>query len=207
MITGTGRSGTTFLVQLLTRLKLDTGFTEQDIELQNAPASRAGLEFDIRQPGVPYIVKNPSFCDYAAEVLKRGDIVLDHVFIPMRDIEAAAESRRHVVKERVSRMSFLDRVKYTLRPYHLAGGVVEGPGARRTQEEVLLMQMHSLLMALSEEAVPVTFLRFPRIVKDSRYLHGKLQPILNGMDFETFDAAFTRSVRPQLVHTFSKVDN
>lgn len=43
-------------------------------------------------PGAPYVVKSPWLCDYADEVLKRDDIEIEHVFIPMRDLHAAAQS-------------------------------------------------------------------------------------------------------------------
>ena len=51
IITGTGRTGTTFLVQLLTNLGLETGFTRQNMALfENA---RAGLEHDVRNGNAP----------------------------------------------------------------------------------------------------------------------------------------------------------
>ena len=63
MISGTGRAGTSFLVQLLTNLGLDTGVTPEKMKLdENA---RAGLEYDIRKADAPYIVKSPFFCDHA----------------------------------------------------------------------------------------------------------------------------------------------
>ena len=92
IISGTGRAGTSFLMQLLTRLGLPTGF-EGDDTLPH-PEARAGLEFDIRNPGAPYIAKSHFFCDFAPEVIDRDDIVIDYVFIPMRNLEAAAQSRR-----------------------------------------------------------------------------------------------------------------
>jgi len=67
VITGTGRAGTTFLVQLLTHLGLDTGFDVDTIDL--SPIARASLETDIRDPNAPYIVKSPFLCDLAEEVV------------------------------------------------------------------------------------------------------------------------------------------
>ena len=54
--------------------------------------ARAGLEQDVRNGNAPYIIKSPWFCDYAEEVLKRDDIQIEHIFVPMRDLHAAAES-------------------------------------------------------------------------------------------------------------------
>ena len=42
---------------------------------------------------VPIIVKNPWFVDYADEVISRNDIKIEHIIVPMRNLDAAAESR------------------------------------------------------------------------------------------------------------------
>lgn len=55
IISGTGRAGTTFLVELLTQLGLDT----QADKLGYSINAHAGLEADITLPNAPYIVKNP----------------------------------------------------------------------------------------------------------------------------------------------------
>lgn len=88
VISGTGRAGTSFLVCLLTRLGLDTGFSEADLALDEC--SRAGLERDIRKPA-PYIAKAPWLCVTINEVLERDDIVIEHAIIPLL-------SRRHTLQ-------------------------------------------------------------------------------------------------------------
>ncbi|MEK6322241.1 MAG: hypothetical protein AABN33_11210 [Acidobacteriota bacterium] len=62
VISGTGRAGTTFLVQLLTHLGLNTGLDVNTMELY--PIARAGLEMDIRDANAPYIVKDPFLNNY-----------------------------------------------------------------------------------------------------------------------------------------------
>ena len=52
LITGTGRTGTTFLVQLLTNLGLDTGYTRQNMTLFEY--ARAGLEHNVTHKNAPY---------------------------------------------------------------------------------------------------------------------------------------------------------
>jgi hypothetical protein len=111
VITGTGRAGTTFLVELLTHLGLDTGFTPDTLSDRKVGVARAGLEHDIRQAGCPYVAKSPWFCDYAEEALSRDDLVVERIFVPMRDLFAAAESRRQVENAAVSRLSFLKRLR------------------------------------------------------------------------------------------------
>jgi hypothetical protein len=208
VITGTGRSGTTFLVELLTYLGLDTGFSAENIEAKRYhKIARAGLEHDIRREGCPFIVKNPQFCNYVEEVFHRDDIVIEHIFVPMRDLSAAAESRRYVTKSSVSALTFGERLKYMVRFKVFPGGLLDkGSDKPGKQEEELLTQMYKLMLAASDTAIPVSFMRYPRIVKDCPYLFEKLKPILPGITYESFSEVFNKTVRPDLVHSFTKND-
>jgi hypothetical protein len=206
VITGTGRAGTTFLIELLTHLGLDTGFSSSDFGLKNREA-RAGLERDIRRESCPFIVKSPRFCYYADEVIHRSDIVIEHIFIPVRDLYAAAESRRYVTKANLMMLSMLERLKRRLKPKPFKGGLWKthssDPGK---QEVILLSQIYQLLLALSHTKIPVTFMHYPRIVKDCGYLYDKLRPILRDNPPETFSAVFRKTVSPNLVHSFGEND-
>jgi hypothetical protein len=203
VISGTGRAGTTFLVQLLTRLGLETGFTCQTMDIdQNA---RAGLEHDLRESQPPYIVKSPWFIDYAEEVLTRTDMLIEHVFIPMRDLRAAAESRRYVAECAEAKLSLLGRLRRRIKPVAVPGGLWHTRRARQ-QEQILSQQFYKLALALSAAEVPVTLLRYPRLVRDSAYLHKKLAPILGTISYARFQTAFEQTVRPDWVHSFSDRD-
>jgi acetyl esterase/lipase len=205
VITGTGRAGTTFLVQLLTYLGLDTGFTPQDVDKHVRTTSRAGLEHDIRDDSAPYIVKSPWFCDHGAQVLKRDDILIEHVFIPMRNLRAAAESRRYVQETTASEVSPISRLVSRLKPSWVHGGLWH-TSRQGEQEDVLLRQLYRLALALSESSVPVTFMHYPTVVKDSAYLYAKLAPVLGDITPDQFDVAFQRVVRPEWVHSFDPRD-
>jgi hypothetical protein len=203
VITGTGRCGTTFLVQLLTKLGLDTGFTLDQLERNNE--SHAGLERDIRREGCPFVVKSPWFCDYAEEVFARQDILVERVFVPIRDLHAAAESRRRVTSSRLAELPMLERLKHTLRPKRFAGGLWHTREPHR-QEEVLLRQLYKLMLAVSDTEIPLTFMRYPRIVKDCPYLFEKLSPILPGITPDAFRQVFDSTVRVELIHTYGDRD-
>lgn len=205
VISGTGRAGTSFLVELLTHLGLDTGFTTDELAKRKSLLARAGLEHDIRRPNAPFIVKSPWFCDYSEEILRRDDISIKHVFIPMRDLQAAAESRRFVTAQTVAAMPLLDRVRYRLFPKGLVGGIWQTTDASR-QEEALLEQVYKLMLSLSATTVPVTLLRFPQIVNDPAYLFEKLRPILGQISFTGFRDVFCQVARKDLVHSFSVND-
>ena len=207
VITGTGRNGTTLLVELLTHLGLDTGFRVEDLEANKSEVGRAGLEHDIRREDSPYIVKSPGFCYYAEEVICRDEIIIEHVFVPVRDLSAAAESRRFVNKSNVEKMSWIMRLKHRIKPQNFLGGLWHTSSSKPgKQEEMLLMQLYKLLLAISDTALPVTFMRYPRIINDCAYLYAKLGPILGSMTYEAFNAGFSRAVRPELVHSFNKED-
>jgi hypothetical protein len=207
LISGTGRCGTSFLVELLTNLELDTGFYSQDIDEHRYPIARAGLEHDIRQPDCPYIVKSPWFCDHADDVIERDDIVIEHLFIPIRDLAGAAESRRHVVKETISSWPLIKRIKYKIWPHVVGGGLwhthSQEPGA---QEHVLSQQVYKLVLAVSKKSIPVTILHYPKLVRDPEYLYEKLSPILAHVRYETFEKAFNKTVRPDWIHSFNDND-
>lgn len=201
VITGTGRAGTTFLVELLTLLGLDTGFSCRDISARKSAVAQAGLEIDVRRQGAPYIVKAPAFCDHAAQVFARPDIVIDHVFVPMRALHEAAESRRRVMNLHLAGMSWPRRLKVWLKRKELAGGLV-GTRSGTDQEQVLRDRLYRLMLAAAEHPVDVTLLHFPRLVHDSAYLFGKLRPLLRDIPFERFDRVHRRLAQPSLVHSF-----
>jgi hypothetical protein len=206
IITGTGRAGTSFLVQLLTSLGLDTGYRPEDLEKRLNNVARAGLEQDLPGPDSPYIIKRPRFCEEAEAVLQRGDILLEHVFVPMRDLAAAAESRRFVTREAHAQWSPWKRFFKKVRG---RDGVPGGEFAAEqglSQETLLLQRIYKLVYTLSDTHIPVTFLRYPRLVKDSEYLFQKLSPILNGLGYERFRAVFAQTARPDLVHSFTDQD-
>ncbi|MBS0207280.1 MAG: hypothetical protein JSS49_30755 [Planctomycetes bacterium] len=191
------------MVELLTHLGLDTGFFPETLERRKSKLARAGLEKDIRKPDAPYIVKSPWFCEYVDEVLARDDILVEHVFIPMRELRAAAESRRFVTAQSLRKMSFLKRLHYQIFPRVLPGGVTVEASHQETE---LLLSLYRLMASLSKTVIPVTLMRFPRIVHDEQYLFDKLEPILNGISFRDFQEAFRRVARPDLVHSFCEGD-
>ena len=71
-ISGTGRAGTTFLMQLFTELGLDTGFKRVSDNKSYFPTARAGLEQDLFDRKGPRIVKSPFLCDHVDDVLAAG---------------------------------------------------------------------------------------------------------------------------------------
>lgn len=188
LITGTGRAGTSFLVQLLTYLGIDTGFCKETIVSELDQIGRAGLEYDIRNKNCPYVVKSPWFCDYADEVLCNKDINIEHVFIPIREIEQAAESRRFVTRNGGEKGGL----------WHTNSNKIGD------QEIILLNQIYKLMLALSSNNIPITLVNYPELTQKPEYLFEKLKPVLKTITYPDFLQAFNITVRPNLVNDFSK---
>jgi hypothetical protein len=100
-------------------------------------------------------------------------------------------------------MPFFKRLKNTLKPPKRPGGLVHTRMPWKL-EKVLLLQLYNLILALSEAQIPVTLLQYPKLVQDSVYLYEKLKPILAEISYEEFALTFRQTVRPELVHDFSK---
>lgn len=201
-ISGTGRAGTSFLTQLLTDLGLDTGFDRlSDRGARHRPASgltsaeyfetaRAGFERDIFLANNPSIVKSPLLCDHVDDLLAAG-IKIGHLVIPVRDIRQAAESRRHIQKETTGQSDGVG----------VAGGLWDTDDALR-QEEILALKLARLIEAAARNDIPMTFLAFPRFVRDADYTYAKLCFLFPFTNIAAFRKCFASRVRPDWVHDF-----
>jgi hypothetical protein len=195
IISGTGRAGTTFLVQLLTELGLDTGFSDPYVRFRED--RNAGMEWNRQNiASAPYILKSPALCDELGPLLKKEkDFVIDHAIIPIRDLYSAAESRRFVQGKGVSHFlmsrPFLGVKKWGIR-------------RPKEQESVLAQYFYQLLYTLAEHNIPTTLLYFPRLAKDPEYLFEKLNFLLKNIPYEKFVQAFQKISRPDLIHNFTK---
>lgn len=190
LISGTGRAGTTFLVQLFTQLGLPTGFKNSQDGIHTE--CNAGMEWpveDIFKKSAPYVMKSPGISEHIERILTTPGVVIDCMIIPIRDLYASAESRRANARRAGNPKT--------------AGGLWMTKKPRR-QEAALAIQLHYLVHALIKHDVPVIWLHFPRLVEDAEYLHDKLKPVLPGIDLESFSQAFKIVSRPELVHVFKQ---
>lgn len=201
IITGTGRAGTTFLVQLLTALGLETGF--KDIHEGVYDNCNAGMERDLIDSSAPYIVKNPSLCDNLAQILQTDEYAIDHAFIPVRNLDAATQSRIQVFNQNKPNGGYLRLLLKGSKYKPIPGGLIDtdNPDEQRC---ILAQKLYNLIYTLTIHDIPHTFLHFPRIIKDDQYLYKKLAPIMGGIDYSRFHNTFDYVARPELVHDFSK---
>lgn len=99
VIAGTGRAGTTFLIQLFTELGLETGFTQEDYKTKINRVSHGGLEFSLEDADfekLPRLIKSPYFYKFADKILNNPAIPIEHILIPLRMLDDAAKSRVRV---------------------------------------------------------------------------------------------------------------
>lgn len=195
LITGTGRAGTTLLVQLFTVLDFDTGYSVDEAMTDIDPISKAGLERLDTGPDSPYVIKSPIYADLLPQLLQDQRLHLRATILPMRDLYAAAQSRRRVTAEAIG-----------------AGGAPddEHPGglwltrSPEEQEAKLAAQFYKIMHTLTTFGVTPITLEFPRFARDEAYLHQRLLPVLrqHGVSRREFRSAFAKVVQTERIHEF-----
>lgn len=192
IITGPGRSGTTLIMQLLTELGFDTGFDPSAMNI--SAISHAGLEQGLftephrKAPLTPnYIIKSPLISDNLVLGCERGDLVVDHVYIPIRPLEQVARSRARVSALEAGHPGGLD-----------AGLDVQAQMDRSARS------LYKLISTVARFDLPHTLIDFPRLTEDPGYLYDKLAYLCAGVDYERFCAVFSRRVDARLVHRFGE---
>jgi len=196
LITGTGRAGTTLLVQYFTALSFDTGFDLDEARTKVDPISKAGLEHQLSRVRLPYVSKSPQYANRLGEVLDNGELAVRACVIPVRQLEDAAASRRRVSAAAASAGKDPQRQRGGL-SFHAK----RDPGR---QEEVLAISFHRLITALVRHDVPIHFLDFPRFAADHDHLFGALQPLLeeHGVTVAESRLAHSSVVDPGLINRF-----
>lgn len=182
LITGTGRAGTTLLIQVLTDLGLDTGLAS-DAPIDDRSA--AGLELPINDPNGPRIVKNPQAIKRLGPLLDAGELEIEHIIVPIRNLEVAAASRIR-----------LARYGADLRTW---GGLMGTVRATRQREALALLE-YELLYTIARHELPHTLLHFPRFVRDWEYTYRKLTFLDPSIPIERWRDALAGRVRPELIH-------
>lgn len=176
IISGVGRSGTTFLVSLLTRLGLDTGFEISNLESEIDQKSRGGLEHNLlkKEDECPYVVKNPWLCLHIEEIIKRETVSIDHVLIPIRALYDCAESRRRASEKKA-----------------ISGGLWGTESYEKgVQESILAKNLYNLIHILVKNNIPFSFIEYPNFIYDPKYLYNNIPILFDNIPFNNFKKAF-----------------
>lgn len=205
LIAGTGRAGTTLLMQILTELGYDTGFTDkyQDWRITVRAGMEMGYpvkapltdEFDVELEthigeaknkinALPKIVKSPSFSLHLGELLKKGVIEVEHVIIPIREVSKAATSRVNVNLPLLPEphLYFLNEKD------------------RITRQKVFLyFILGHLIEALVLNDINYTFVKYPDMVYNSQYCYNQLKRVFKDLDKREFMKAHIRISNKDLI--------
>lgn len=183
VVSGTGRSGTTFLMRLLTAVGVDTGYAPDGrgwyvdtTRAGGAPSgtSLGGLERHPRagwRPDqiavLPYVVKDPRLCLSIGLLLDAGTFRAERVICPVRDLRSAATSRvrRGLVWLPDLRSGFPDRE--VVSPAR-GGDLVE------EQDERISAALGRLVAACVTRGVPLTLIPFSTLTGDPDALRALL---------------------------------
>ena len=200
IIAGTGRAGTTFLMQMLTELGIETGFSQEDYSTKIDSVSHGGLEFDLEDADyekLPRVIKSPYFYKYADKVLNDPKTPIEHVFIPVRKLEDSAASRVRVQK------IYEEKMALRLKGDEVPGGLT-ATSSTESQEVILGRQLTSIIKSVAKSGKPHTFLAFPTFARDPDYLYEAVKFLIPDTPFEVFLEIFQKIVDPNKIHSFPK---
>jgi len=163
LITGTGRSGTTFLIKLFSFLDFDTGYTKENYHKSIFKNCNSGMEKKINASN--YILKNPLFLETIENIYNDDKYNIKYVIIPIRDYRKSAMSR---VSHKNNK-----------------GGLWK---AKDLSQQILYYNkiMSNYIYMMAKYEINTILLDFDKMVNDSQYLYDKLKIILDEKDI-TFD--------------------
>lgn len=179
LIAGTGRAGTSALVQYLTALGLETHLAKRsDADWYNS--AQAGLEdLPFAAPDLPYVIKSPWSHQVIDQVLADPNIKLDAVLVPIRDLLEAATSRSIVQLQAMHQdAAWMTQMTTTWDQWGSAPGGAIYSVNPIDQERLLAVGFHRLLERVAQADVPIVLLAFPRFAIDPDYLFRQLRAVL-----------------------------
>jgi hypothetical protein len=196
VIAGTGRAGTTFLVQFFGACGLDVGRESLEYEHKRA---RAGLEHRLLADAAPYVVKDPWLFVYCNAV-DLDAISIDALIVPVRELMTAATSR--VVQELMARPDDLWQDWGEADVHGMTAGGVIYSLEPVDQARILAVGLYRLMHWAALNQIRVFPVEFPRSVTDREYLLDVLWPWLGDhCDRAAAAAAFDVVAHPELVRT------
>jgi hypothetical protein len=166
LITGTGRSGTTFLIKLFSFLNFDTGYGLENYKSHIRDNCNSGMERPYTDNH--YILKSPDFMKNIEDLVKDDKIIIKNVIIPVRDLKISSKSR--------------------VRHGNNAGGLWN---ANDELSQISFYQkiISNYIFISTKYDLKTIFIDFDRMIDDPKYLFNKLKDILDekDIDFETFN--------------------
>lgn len=206
LIGGTGRAGTSFLVRLLHEVGFETHLSREDGEHDWSEEANAGLEDMLRPDGddAPYVVKSPWLYQWIDPLLA-SDFVIDGVILPVRDLADAAASRSILEYQHMHRAAphLTDQPDTWDSWGSVAGGIVYSTHPL-DQTRLLAAGFFKVVQRLTEAAIPMYFVAFPRLALDADYLYDQIKASFpQAISREDFVAAHRRVADPAKIRVGS----
>jgi len=169
LITGTGRSGTTFLIKLFSWLEYHTGYTKDNYKKYINTNCNSGMERKYYENF--YILKNPNFIRNIETIIKDENINIKYVIIPIRNYNLSAQSRVKNGKKN--------------------GGLLYATDLN-SQIQYYKNIMANYVYFMSKYDIPTIFIDFDKMINDKQYLFSKLNSILmeKNISYEKFSVAY-----------------
>jgi hypothetical protein len=181
LIGGTGRSGTTMLVEYLTKLGMDTHLSRnpESTRDENAQAGHEDMLLNGDPASMPYVVKDPWLYEYADQVLCDPRIKIDGLIIPLRNLMDAATSRVVVEMHSIHQTQpWMGELDVSWKNFgKVPGGIIYSLKAE-DQARILAVGFHEIIERFVKSDIPLYFIHLEKIVKDRSYLYNKLRPVL-----------------------------
>lgn len=202
VVCGTGRAGTTFIMQILTEMGYDTGLKSMDDDFRESVRAGQEIPYPVginfnknlelewtmsfheaktRLEQTPYIIKSPNFSNHLSELIKNNIIEVEHVIIPIRNIQHVAESRVKVDLEMTS--DFFPNIENKI----------------SRQKTVAYMMLGRLVEAINLYDLKYTFIKFPEMVYTADYLLDKLKNVFPDIKGELFYQIFHKVSKKELI--------
>ena len=178
IIGGTGRAGTSFLVQFLAELGMDTHLARNVTPFWDEDAN-AGLEdnpISGNPDTLPHVIKSPRLFEYVDQLVARDDIEIECVILPLRDLMKASSSR--VIAEmraRYKNAPSLAEFDGNWETWAMTPGGLLFSLNPLDEARILAVGFHQVVERLTAADIPIVFLAFPRFAEDWEYLYQKLK--------------------------------
>lgn len=206
IITGTGRAGTSFLMAVLTALKMPTGFSAADATHKLDTPFHAGLELTpicncFMSTDLPKPVGSCLHFSNSTEIIKGPALAMEDSFPlwlspPLRSLSNVVVPVRSSAETSRSRAA------------NAAAGHVEGAfwgGAQSANEQQRLDEhlLSTLVVQLTKHGIPTTLLYFPKFALSAEYCADKLSWLYRryGISRQEFLVAHRAISNASLVHS------
>jgi hypothetical protein len=158
IFTGAPRSGKGLMVEIMTKIGIDTGWTIEEAEQRESylEFTYQGKHKTHKEKDQPYLLKHPEFCETLGYRTEKGNWFVDHVYIFIRPIDDCVSSWIALKQKKCDE-------GWTWK----ADGTKQGKP--RLVEEKIHRRLGRLVYTLAEGDFPHTFVHFPRYATDFSY--------------------------------------